>query len=215
VAFEGFSAPTELAPARDRFIGIVIALVVMAFVFDLIWPVRTITAMRSALAGVLVNEAKFLRLAKTSGSYEELHRAADQLRDQIGKTVAGIRTMNDTVEYEFGVDREEHLRSSKMVLQAALASVAFFWNQFAVLHSPQARDFLTQPELSEMRHSMADGLEAMAGSVVQKTAFADNEPAQTLNPSLLASPRYGEYARNSVDRFRELQSLIVDLRTRA
>jgi multidrug resistance protein MdtO len=102
-----------------------------------------------------------------------------------------------------------------MIIQTALASVAFFWNQFAVLHSPQARDFLTQPELSEMRHHMAVGLEAMAASVVHKTTLVDHEPAETLAPSLFASPRYGEYARNSVDRFRELQSLIADLETRA
>jgi multidrug resistance protein MdtO len=215
VAFEGFSAPTELAPARDRLIGIILALVVMAFVFDLIWPVRTVTAMRDALAGVLLTEAKFLRLAETTGNYEELQSDADQLRDQIGKAVAGIRTMNDAVEYEFGVDREEHLRSSKMIIQTALASVAFFWNQFAVLHSPLARDFLTQSELSEMRHSMAAGLEAMADSVVHKTVFVDNEAAETLAPSLFASPRYGEYARNSVERFRELQHLIADLQSRA
>jgi multidrug resistance protein MdtO len=215
VAFEGFSAPTELAPARDRLIGIILALVVMALVFDLVWPVRTVSAMRGALAEVLINEAKFLRLAETSGNYEELRNDADQLRDQIGKTVAGIRTMNDAVEYEFGVDREQHLRSSKMIIQTALASVAFFWNQFAVLHSPRARDFLTQPELSEMRHNMAAGLEAMADSVVHKTAFVDNEAAETLAPSLFASPRYGEYARNSVERFRELQRLIADLQSRA
>jgi multidrug resistance protein MdtO len=214
VAFEGFSAPTELAPARDRLIGIILALVVMAFVFDLIWPVRTVTAMRSALAEVLINEAKFLRLEETTGDYEELRNDADQLRDQIGKAVAGIRTMNDAVEYEFGVDREEHLRSSKMIIQTALASVAFFWNQFAVLHSPQARDFLTQPELSEMRHCMAASLEAMAASVVHKTTLVDIELAETLAPFLFASPRYGEYARNSVDRYRELQSLIADLQTR-
>lgn len=215
VAFEGFSAPTELAPARDRLIGIILALVVMAFVFDLIWPVRSVTAMRGALAEVLIKEAKFLRLAETSDNYEELRNDADQLRDQIGKTVAGIRTMNDAVEYEFGVDREEHLRSSKMIIQTALASVAFFWNQFAVLHSPRARDFLTQPELSEMRHNMAAGLEAMADSVVHKTAFVDNEAAETLAPSLVTSLRYGEYARNSVERFRELQRLIADLQSRA
>jgi len=215
VAFEGFSAPTELAPARDRLIGIILALIVMAFVFDLVWPVRTVTAMRSALAGVLLDEAKFLRLEKTSGSDEEIERGADQVRDEIGKTVAILRSMNDAVDYEFGADREEHLRSSKVILQAALASVAFFWNQFAVLHNPKIRDFLTSPELSEMRHEMADGLEAMAGSVVQKTKFANIEPTRILSPSLLASPRYGEYARNSVDRFRELQSLIADLQTRA
>ena len=53
VVFAGFSAPTELAPARDRLIGILLALVIMAFVFDQIWPVRTVTAMRACLATVL------------------------------------------------------------------------------------------------------------------------------------------------------------------
>jgi multidrug resistance protein MdtO len=215
VAFEGFSAPTELAPARDRLIGIIVALIVMAFVFDLIWPVRTVTAMRNALAGVLLSEAKFLRLAKSSGSPEQVQRDADHLRDQIGKTVADIRTMNSTVEYEFGPDREEQLRSSKILLQAALASVAFFWNQFAVLHSSKAADFLAQPELSEMRQNMAESLELMAGSVIHKSAFADLEPVKTLDPALLASPLYGEYASNSIDRFHELHSLIADLQQRA
>ncbi len=213
VAFEGFSAPTELAPARDRFIGIIVALIVMAFVFDLFWPVRTVVAMRRALAGVLLSEAKFLRLAKTTGNQEEIRHNADQLRDQIGKTVANIRSMNDAVAYEFGVNREEHLRSSKVIIQAALASVAFFWNQFAVLHSPEARDFLTEPELAGMRLGMADGLEAMASSVVQKTRFPEIEPVKMLDASLLASPRYGEYARNSIDRFRDLQSIVTDLQT--
>jgi multidrug resistance protein MdtO len=214
VAFEGFSAPTELAPARDRLIGIILALVVMAFVFDLIWPVRTVTSMRSALAGLLLGEAQFLRLTKTSDSYEEIQRDADQLRDRIGKTVADIRTMSDAVQYEFGVDREQHLRSSKVILQAALASVALFWNQFAVLHSPEARDFLMQSELSEMRNGMAEGLEAMANSVVRKTTLGDIEPDAMLDSSLLASPRYGEYARNSVARLRDLQSVIFDLQAR-
>jgi multidrug resistance protein MdtO len=215
VAFEGFSAPTELAPARDRLIGILLALVIMAFVFDLIWPVRTVTAMRNALADLLQSEAKFLRLSKTSHSPLDLQHDADQLRDHIGKSVAGIRTMNDAVDYEFGVDREEHLRSGKVILQAALSSVAFFWNQFAALHNPQSREFLAQPRLSEMRHQMAERLDAMAVSVRRKTKSVDNEHAVTLDSSLLTSPLYGEYARNSIDRFHELESLVADLRTRA
>src|SRR5262249_39720525 len=144
VAFEGFSAPTELAPARDRLIGILLALVVMAFVFDRIWPVRTVTAMRDSLASILRGGATFLRLPQTAHSHAELLRQADGLRDQIGKTVAGIRTMNDTIEYEFGVDRRQHEHTGEAILRAALGAVAFFWNQFAVLHSERDRDFLTE-----------------------------------------------------------------------
>src|ERR1700755_470849 len=104
VAFEGFSAPTELAPARDRLIGILLALVVMAFVFDLLWPVRTVTAMRSSLASILHSEANFLTLTLVVTRSDELLKEANALRDQVGKTVASMRTLNDTVEYEFGVD---------------------------------------------------------------------------------------------------------------
>ncbi len=106
VVFAGFSAPTELAPARDRLIGILLALVIMAFVFDQIWPVRTVTAMRSALATILRGGASFLRLPQTTRTHAELLHQADGLRDQLGKTVADIRSMNDTIEYEFGVDRQ-------------------------------------------------------------------------------------------------------------
>jgi multidrug resistance efflux pump len=53
VALLDFSASTELAPARDRFMGILFALVVMWFVLDQIWPVRTVTAMRRILVSAL------------------------------------------------------------------------------------------------------------------------------------------------------------------
>jgi multidrug resistance protein MdtO len=213
VAFEGFSAPTELAPARDRLIGILLALVVMAFVFDQIWPVRTVTAMRGSLATILRGGAKFLRLPETANSHTELLHQADGLRDQIGKTVAGIRTMNDTIEYEFGVDRRQHGHAGEMILRAALTSVAFFWNQFAVLHSEKDRDFLTEPALHNLRSVMADGMEAMAQSVNRKNGFTNIQPEALIDNSLLTHPRYGEYVRHSIARFDELQNYVSQLQT--
>jgi multidrug resistance protein MdtO len=62
VAFEGFSAPTKLAPPRDSLVGILLALVVMWIVFDQIWPVRTVNVMRRALATLLQDGAKLFRL---------------------------------------------------------------------------------------------------------------------------------------------------------
>ena len=56
-------------------------------------------------------------------------KEADALRDQVGKTVAAIRTMNDTVEYEFGVDREPHIHLSQTILRAGLPLSRLFWNQ--------------------------------------------------------------------------------------
>ena len=212
VVFAGFSAPTELAPARDRLIGILLALVIMAFVFDQIWPVRTVTAMRSALATTLRGGASFLRLPQTTHTHAELLHQADGLRDQLGKTVADIRSMNDTIEYEFGVDRQQHEHAGQTILRAALASVAFFWNQFAVLHSEQDRDFLTEPALLQLRSALASGMDAMAQSVVHKTAFTTVQPEALIDHPLLTHPRYGEYVRNSIARFDELQDFVVQLK---
>ena len=212
VVFVGFSAPTELAPARDRLIGILLALVIMAIVFDQLWPVRTVTAMRTALAVILRGAASFLRLPQTAQSRTELLHQADGLRDQMGKTVAGIRTMNDTIEYEFGVDRRLHAHTGETILRAALASVAFFWNQFAVLHSEQDHDFVSEPALLQLRSALANGMDAMAQSVSQKTDFAPVHAEALIDTSLLTHSRYGEYVQNSIARFDELQNFVVQLK---
>jgi multidrug resistance protein MdtO len=213
VVFVGFSAPTELAPPRDRLIGILLALVIMAFVYDQIWPVRTVTAMRNSLATILRSIATLLRQAMTARSAAEFFRPADAFRDLVGKTVANIRTMNDTIEYEFGVDRVQHQHAGQTILRASLTAVAFFWNGYAVLHREQDRDFLSEPGLIHMRSILADGMDAMAQSVARKTDFAKVKPEAMIDQSLLTHPRYGEYVENSIARFNELQNFVIQLRT--
>jgi multidrug resistance protein MdtO len=78
-------------------------------------PARTVTAMRHALAVILRDGAKLFRLPESAKQHAALPKDIDALRDQVGKTV---RTMNDTVEYEFGVDRELHVHSSQTILRA-------------------------------------------------------------------------------------------------
>src|SRR5277367_1801140 len=151
VAFQGFGPPQELAPARDRFVGILVALVVMWFVFDQLWPVRTVTVMRRSLASVLRSDASLLRLGEGGQPQTEELRQADALRDQVGKAVTGLRAMDDAVEYDFGADREMQLHSSQAILRAAFVAVALFWNQLVVLHGSEDEDFLHEPRLMEMR----------------------------------------------------------------
>jgi multidrug resistance protein MdtO len=211
VAFEGFSAPTELAPARDRLIGIVVALIVMAFVFDQVWPVRTVTAMRQALASVLRSEAELFRLVETGEWHLEVLREADSLRDYLGKTIASLRTMNEAVEYEFGVDRELHARTGETIIGAALTAAALFWNQFAFLHAEHDSDFRSQPGLAAMRRKIAEHLEDAAACVVSKKQLAVLPASEFADAGLLVNSRYGEYARNSVERYLELQGAVAGL----
>ena len=211
VAFEGFSAPTELAPARDRLVGIMVALLVVWVVFDQLWPVRTVTAMRRALVGILRGEAKLLRFFQSTAPHKVRLHQVDGLRDQIGKTVASLRTMNDSTLYEFGVDRAEHTRKGEAILRVALKAVPFFWNQLAVLHNEQDQDFLTEPGLIAMRSKMADHLDSMAEAVGREVPITPLPVSDIVGEPILENPRYGEYARNSVAAHAELQAGVSSL----
>jgi multidrug resistance protein MdtO len=211
VAFEGFGPPTELAPARDRFVGILVALVVMWFIFDQMWPVRTVTVMRRDLASVLRSDASLLQLGEAGQPRSEELRQANALRDQVGKTVTGLRSMNDAVEYEFGVNRELYLHSSQAILRAAFSAVAMFWNQLVVFHSAEDEDFLHDPRLIEMRRAFAAELNTMADVVAHKATYKPGLASGFSDGTILDHPRYGEYVRNTVNRFGELQGIVSSL----
>jgi multidrug resistance protein MdtO len=211
VAFQGFGPPQELAPARDRFVGILVALVVMWFVFDQLWPVRTVTVMRRSLATVLRSDASLLRLGDDGQPRTEELRQANALRDQVGKTVTGLRTMDDAVEYDFGTDREMQLQSSHSILRAAFVAVALFWNQLVVLHGSEDEDFLCEPKLMEMRRAFAAELNTMADVVTHKAPYTPALASSFPAAAMLDHPRYGEYVRNTVSHFGELQEIVLSL----
>jgi multidrug resistance protein MdtO len=211
VALLDFSASTELAPARDRFIGILFALVVMWFVFDQIWPVRTVTAMRRVLASVLRSAARLFVLIDTIEQHDRLLRETESLRDRLARNISSLRTMSEVVEYEFGDDREQHIRSSELILQISITTAALIWNQVAVLHDQPGIYFLAEPGLVEMRGRLANRLNVMAEAVVQKTTVPLEHLASSLSRSLLDNERYREYTQNTIARHEELQTLTSQL----
>jgi multidrug resistance protein MdtO len=215
VAYEGFTGPTELAPARDRLAGVLIGLAVMLFVFDAVWPVRTTTVMRRSFVSILRLGADLLRSMDCSDRREDILRHTDILRDQVGKAVAGVRTMNGSVPYEYGAGREQQIQTGDMIMRATLTSGALFWNQLAVLHNEEDSDYLTNPGLVEMRRKLAARINTMADAAERKAAVAVEPTGGLVDPALLADPRFGDYARNTVERFEELENFTAILSTRA
>jgi multidrug resistance protein MdtO len=207
VALSDFSASTELAPARDRFVGILFALVVMWFVLDQIWPVRTVTAMRRILATVLRSGASFFVLIDNAEQRDQLLRETDSLRDRLGKNISALRTMSEVVEYEFGVDREQHLRSSELILQISITAAALIWNQVAVLHDERDIDVFAEPGLVEMRRKLADNMNLMAEAIARKTGFPPESSAGLASPSSFNSEHNGEYTLNTIARYEDLLNL--------
>lgn len=88
-----------------------------------------------------------------------------------------------------------------------VAAAALIWNQVAFLHDDRDVDFTAEPGLVEMRRKLADYLNSMADSVDRREAFSLYDAAGLVNPSLLESEHYGEYARNTIARYGDLQNM--------
>jgi multidrug resistance protein MdtO len=207
-ALAGFTAPTELAPARDRFAGIVLAMVVMWFVFDQMWPVRTTTEMRIVVASVLTDASQVIGIVDSSLSHADNLKESDRLRDRLGKQLSTVRTLNDAVEYEFGVDRDRHLRAGRILMEISMTAIALVWSHATLIDREEPGGSVSRPALVKLRQSVAQGLLLMA-EALKEIPYALNAVAiPDLEDAAGATP---EYARNTVARFRELQSLALTL----
>ena len=117
IAFERFSAPTALTPARDRILGIALALLVVWIVFLEINPVSTCDQMRQALAQAL-------------RGLESLPNAAGHGRnpqhEQIVKQLTAVHALSEMLVYEIGSRREQHLRQGQLLVEAATSAGDFF-----------------------------------------------------------------------------------------
>jgi multidrug resistance protein MdtO len=215
VTLEGFGPATELAPARDRVAGIFLALLVMWFVFDQIWPVRTVTAMRRLLAAVFRSAARLLLLLDATKNPVELLRQTESLRDQVGKNIATLRTLSDAVRYEFGVDREQHVRAGDTILRVSLITAGLIWNQLALFHDEHEADLINQPALAEMRSKIAQHLNFFAEAVVRKNSVGTEKMASITSSLLLGSEQYGQYAQNTIALCEDLHALVSTLSPRA
>jgi multidrug resistance protein MdtO len=211
VAFQGFGAPQELAPARDRFVGIVVGLVAMWFVFDQIWPVRTITIMLRGLASVLRSGASLFQLGHSGNLHDEEVRQANALRDQIGKTVAELRTLNDVAEYEFGVELDKQTHVSQAILRTAFSAVAMFWNELVAVTTKE-NNVLHAPKLVDMRVAFAAELNSMAQAVMENNFSRLSSPASSFSGSVGFEDLLNEeYAQTMVSRLTELRGTVSQL----
>src|SRR5271163_733059 len=190
VTLQGFGPSTALAPARDRVVGIIFALIVMWFVFDQLWPVRTVTAMRGLLSSVLQSTVSVFRLVDAAQQPDEVLRTTESLRDRVGKDIATLRTLSEAAEYEFGVDREQHIRASEVMVRIAVTAAGMIWNQLALLHHEHDADLIEEPGLVRLRRIMAANLNAMAKAIVQKTDLHPDPMVSFVSPSQLENEHF-------------------------
>jgi multidrug resistance protein MdtO len=199
VSLSGFATPTELAPARDRLAGIMLAVVIMWFVFDQIWPVRTTAEMRRVVASVLKDASRVVCLIDSQLPGARYARESGILRDRLATRLSTIRTLNDAAQYEFGLDRKSHLRTADKLMQISMTAVALVWNHAALLYESDEDNSRGLPALVSFRQAVENGLSSIADAV---------EKNQSTNAELLVADESGsEYVRLTIARYNEIHKL--------
>jgi multidrug resistance protein MdtO len=201
VALSGFTSPTELAPARDRFVGIMLAVIVMWFVFDQIWPVRTVTEMRRVVGSILKDASRVVGLIDSPLRRDSYAREREILRERLARDLSTVRTMHDAAQYEFGSDRAAHIRAADNLMRMSMTAVALVWNHVPFIDNPENDESEGRPARVRLRQSVEQGLLAIA-DVVQQQRSADTAGA-------VAAEDCSEYAGLTVARFNELRALAV------
>jgi multidrug resistance protein MdtO len=173
-------------------VGIGLALLIMWFVFDQVWPVRTITMMRQALASVLRGEAQLLSVSRAEAQAPGIPSTIDGLRHHVSMKITEIRTLHEAVLYEFGVDREPHKVAGEIILRAALDSSSLLWNELVLLERPQGRNLLALDGIVEIRQILAKRLDALAQDILEEA------PVQPLRNLDVEDQRVSEDSPESV-----------------
>lgn len=125
-ALPGSSATTSISPARDRLIGIVLGVLVMWFVFDQIWPVRTSEALRKSL----------LRIRRATRQIQRINPEPDppqsarflyQLRSVVSLELANVQELSFAVRFEIGRNLKREMVLSRRVMRKIEAASAEFY----------------------------------------------------------------------------------------
>jgi multidrug resistance protein MdtO len=115
----GFGAAGQIAPARDRVIGIALGVLVMWFVFDQIWPTRP-----SDLLECIRN-----RVQHNAEQVNAFHSAArvGAMREEVAVDLAQMQVLMQSASFDFGRNqRRELVRARRLTRETEAAAGRFY-----------------------------------------------------------------------------------------
>jgi multidrug resistance protein MdtO len=133
----GFSAATLITPARDRLIGISLGILVMWFIFDQIWPVRTSMALSHVLQRIrkAVSQLREVTRKNDAGSAELV---LSQLRITVSRELANIQLLESAAYFDFGKGHKREVASSKRLIRQIEIAAAEFYDETQRLNDEDA-----------------------------------------------------------------------------
>jgi multidrug resistance protein MdtO len=205
IAFQGFSAGTQMTPARDRLLGILLGLIVMLIIFHQVDPERTVDTMRRFLARLLGMEATIVHQMSLEPPHAVPSAKIIELRTQVERVVAAIHGFADVVKYEFEPDRTGDMKISQEIVNVVSTSTNLLLSLQAV---PGRVDTVYGGKALRMFHeSLERGLQYLACSLEQvpgRGAEPEQRLARSLDVPWVVVPKF---IGKAIDSYRELQML--------
>ncbi|WP_420236108.1 FUSC family protein [Telmatobacter bradus] len=190
-----FSAPTQMSPARDRMMGILLAIIVMLLVFRF---EKGVDKMQQTFARLLRLQADYLQDSVSDLQDLERQRKAMEFKDQMGHLVKSARGFSELILFEFSSDRAKHTQACEKIEQAMWSSGDLFLSINSWPHGTASANCVRQSQ-----KALENRLRLLAMAMEQK-AKSDQPKGNGTElccEFLLALPPYIE---NSIAIYQEL-----------
>jgi multidrug resistance protein MdtO len=152
----GFGAPLQMIPARDRVMGVLIALLVMWVIFHQLHPRRVVDRMRLGLARLLRMEADLLSLIRG----KETGRVT-ALREDVLAILLEVRGLAEAIPFEFDQHVQRDTEVSEEIQRALTSTEELFLHARAAW--PRTDEMHADLEVVKtINDSVAQGMRAMA-----------------------------------------------------
>jgi multidrug resistance protein MdtO len=155
----GFGAPLQMIQARDRLMGVLIALIVMWVIFHQLHPKRVVDRMRLCLARLLRMEADLISLIRS----RETGRVT-ALREDVVALVLEVRGLAEAIPFELDQRVERDTEISEEIQHALTSTEGLFLHARAAW--PRADESPAELELvRSINDSVAQGMREMADTL--------------------------------------------------
>lgn len=125
-ALPGFGATSLINPARDRLVGVGLGILVMWFVFDQLWPVRTSTALGDILRN-LHEAVRETRKLQTEVDGTKNRGAINRLRSSVSLELSKLPRLESALHFDVGPHHHLELRRSRKLIQQVEAIAETFY----------------------------------------------------------------------------------------
>jgi multidrug resistance protein MdtO len=172
---------TDLVPARDRVLGVLLGICVWAFVFGLTGSVIAGRAMRRSMAITLRSLAALSRVGLHGDTSADILRPARGWRWKVYQDLATTLRLQDESKFEWGAGLADAESERAVIGRLAADGQAVFLALLALIHHRLNAD------LSSLAPALRDRFQALAQGVLQRLEAIANRiqgKEETASPDL-------------------------------